>query len=274
MKLALLTSDQPNQVALASKLEARYPDLVIVVSRNITGVRHGPVERVRRTINRVAGRTVGRRFWLAWAGMQGRYADTYGRSFPRDTAVHVDNVNDEATLDALRSEEIALALVSGTNLVRDPIIEYMHARRGIINLHTGISPYVKGGPNCTNWCLAEGWFHLIGSTVMWLDPGIDSGDIIATERAQLDGNESLEGLHWRVMEHAHDLYLRSAEAIATGASVPRVPQATISDGRTFRSLEWGPYAMLRAGRNFSRGYPAAFTDGAGDPPRLVSLPAG
>jgi len=37
------------------------------------------------------------------------------------------------------------------------------------------------------WCLAKNWLHLIGNTVMWIDPGIDSGDLLSTERTPLDG---------------------------------------------------------------------------------------
>ena len=77
----------------------------------------------------------------------------------------------------------------------------------ILNLHTGVSPYIKGGPNCTNWCLANN-YYLIGNTVMTLDAGIDSGAIIATECTKLDGNESLFDLHYKVMEHGFDLYVR------------------------------------------------------------------
>jgi methionyl-tRNA formyltransferase len=151
-------------------------------------------------------------------------------------------------------------VVSGTNLVGRAVIEAANSARGIVNLHTGISPYVKGGPNCTNWCLAENKLHWIGNTIMWLDLGIDTGAIIATEQAPLDGTESLEALHFGVVEHAHGLYTRAVASIAAGLRVPRIPQDSIATGRTYYNYQWSGAAMLRAYYNFRRHYrPEAFS---------------
>lgn len=48
---------------------------------------------------------------------------------------------------------------------------------------------------------------------MWIDEGIDTGNIITTEQTPLRGNESLFQIHLKVMDHAHDLYLRSIEVV-------------------------------------------------------------
>jgi methionyl-tRNA formyltransferase len=42
---------------------------------------------------------------------------------------------------------------------------------------------------------------MIGSTVMLLDDGIDSGNIIASARTPLNGRESLLELHIKVIDH-------------------------------------------------------------------------
>jgi folate-dependent phosphoribosylglycinamide formyltransferase PurN len=85
------------------------------------------------------------------------------------------NVNDPITLQFLEETRAELVLVSSTTLVGKDIINWAEARMGILNLHTGLSPYINGGPNCANWCLAEMQFHLIGNTVHWVDRGVDSG---------------------------------------------------------------------------------------------------
>ena len=78
----------------------------------------------------------------------------------------------------------------------------------ILNLHTGISPYIKGGPNCTNWCIATKQFEKIGNTIMWLDKGIDTGELLTTENTKFNSTDkSLLKIHMRVMNHAHDLYI-------------------------------------------------------------------
>lgn len=262
MKVVILTGDQANQAALCHKLEPYCDIRAIVLSENVPRKSPPPSRRARQLVNRVSGRLAGRPFVEAWRQLLRSYAELYP-SFPEAPTVRVKNVNDAQTLRTIEEAAPDLVVVSGTNLVGRKIIELGSRRMGVVNLHTGISPYVKGGPNCTNWCLAEGSFHLIGNTVMWLDPGIDTGNIIATEQTPLTGNETLPELHWKVMEHAHSLYVKVVRRLAEGEPLPSIPQDSICAGRTFYNIEWDVRAMLKARRNFRRHYPAHFTDAEG-----------
>src|SRR5206468_12540277 len=115
-------------------------------------------------------------------------------AFPQ-TPIQVADINAPEVLALVEREKPDLVVVSGTNLLKPPLIAKIRETGKVVNLHTGISPFIKGGPSCTNWCLALRRFDLIGNTVMWLDAGIDSGAIIATERTPLTGRESLLELH-------------------------------------------------------------------------------
>jgi methionyl-tRNA formyltransferase len=268
MRVLVLTTDQPNQAALVCRLGEVCEVVGVVLSANVP--RRRPRRAARRWTNRIAERIVGPPFTRAWSRMLARYARK--GDFPHLPTLDVANVNDTPVLGAIDHLAPDLVAVSGTNLVGEPVIEAAARGRGIVNLHTGISPYVKGGPNCTNWCLARGWFHLIGNTVMWLDPGIDSGNLIATERTPLSGNETLEELHWKVMEHAHDLYVRAVGAIASDRPVPAMPQDRIADGTTFYNADWTAVQMLRARRNFARRYSREISaNWRGPPVSLVRL---
>lgn len=247
MRLALLTVDVPNQAALARKLTAVCELAGVALSANASTV--PSLRRVRRFLNRVEGRLAGRPFVRSWHAMQRRFAEQAG-GWPEAPVLRVQNINDPRTVAWLTSLRPDVVLVSGTNLVGPAILAWGASCRGMINLHTGLSPYVKGGPDCTNWCLAEGVFHLIGNTVLWLDAGIDSGPILATELTPLTGRESLPDLHWAVMTHAHDLCVRSIQALGEGRPVARIPQDTIAAGRLLVSADWNARAMRRALQNF------------------------
>jgi methionyl-tRNA formyltransferase len=258
MRVLVLTTDQPNQAALVRRLGEACEVVGVVLSANTP--RHPRRHPSRGRANRIAGRTVGRPFTRAWWRMLARYA-RHG-CFPDLPSLQVADVNDAPVLAWIDELAPDLVAVSGTNLVGEAVIEAAARGRGIVNLHTGISPQVKGGPNCTNWCLARGWFHLIGNSVMWLDPGIDSGNLIATERTPLTGNEDLEELHWKVMQHAHGLYVRAIGAIASGRPVPEVPQDRIGRGTTFYNDDWTALQMLWARWNFARRYAMEVSAGA------------
>ncbi len=259
MRVVILTNEQGNQTALCNKFAEKFDVAAIVLSQNIPKKKPSLSKKANLLVKRLAGRTFGREFVDVWFEMQKKYDSLYP-DFPEAEIVRVENVNAKESFQTIEKHKPDLVIVSGTNLVGKKVIKTAQERRGIVNLHTGISPYVKGGPNCTNWCLAKGWFHLIGNTVMWLDLGIDTGNIIATEQTPLDGNESLFDLHWKVMEHAHDIYVRSVEKIAAEENVHSVPQNEIGEGSLFYTADWNARAMRDASRNFKNKYAAYFAD--------------
>lgn len=256
MKVVILTGSQGNQKALSNKIADACDVSAIVVSENIPRKKPSFAKNARNFINRIGNRLVGRPFVETWFKMLGEYERQFP-NFPDVPLVKVQNVNDQATLETLEKHAPDLIVVSGTNLVGKKVIA---SADKIVNLHTGISPYVKGGPNCTNWCLAKNWFHLIGNTVMWLDAGIDTGRIITTEQTPLDGSETLFELHWKVMQHAHDLYLRAIKRIGDGETVPSVPQDGISAGTLFYTADWNAREMRNALRSFQANYKNYFAD--------------
>ena len=259
MKVVMLTTEQGNQIALTHKLLPHCEVSAIVLSKNLARKRMPLKKRFSGLARRASLRMSGRPFFAAWSQMQQAYRESY-KDLPEVPVVRVDNVNEDQTIEIFKQNQPELIVVSGTNLVSRKTIESAPREARWVNLHTGISPYVKGGPNCTNWCLAERTFHLIGNTIMWLDPGIDSGHIITTEQTTLNGRETLFDLHWKVMEHAHDLYARVIRRLVKGQALSSVPQDSISQGRTFYSAEWNGLAARRALRNFEKHYPPYFKD--------------
>jgi folate-dependent phosphoribosylglycinamide formyltransferase PurN len=256
MKVVILTGNQGNQKALCHKIAQICQVSAIVLSENIPRRKPSFSKQAQAFVNRVGNRFIGRPFVETWFRMLARYDEQFP-NFPDVPIVRVRNVNDVETLETLEKHAPDLTIVSGTNLVGKKVIG---ASKKIVNLHTGISPYVKGGPNCTNWCLAKNWFHLIGNTIMWLDTGIDTGKIIVTEQTALDGGETLFDLHWKVMQHAHDLYVRAVRQISEGKNVPSVPQNSIAEGTLFYTADWNFREMRNALKNFRENYRPFFAD--------------
>ena len=119
-----------------------------------------------------------------------------------------------------------------------------------MNLHTGISPYIKGGPDCTYWSLFLKEFGLIGNTIMWIDQGIDSGNIITTEPTELSGKESLLQLKIKTIDHGHELYIKAIHRFCNSLILPNIPQSSIKPSRLFLSKQWGIKNMIVALYNF------------------------
>jgi len=240
MKVIAVLGEEPLQRALAAKIHEAVP--VAHVAR----IQMQSKRRPRKLGQSLVSVTIGRGLRRAWAGLQRHYDDRFPDWPAVETSIH-DSANSEALAGLIERERPDLVVVSGTDLLKRTTIERFGTQ--VMNLHTGISPYIRGGPNCTNWALALGEFDLIGNTIMWIDTGIDTGAIIATERTPLTGRESLAELHLKVVDHAHDLYRRAIQALAQGKELPAVPQASIAKGRLFLSREWNGRAIARAAFN-------------------------
>lgn len=253
MRTLALVGTGEQQRALLHRLHGAAP-------LSEVGLVHIPRQFDPGLSQRLAMATVGLPLRAAWRSVMEHYRKLHP-ALPDVRHEDHDGVNADSVVAQVERLRPELVLVSGTDLLRQPLINAIQRHGRVMNLHTGLSPYIRGGPNCTNWALALGEFGLIGNTVMWLDAGIDTGRIIATERTPLSGSESLGELHLKVMEHAHDLYSRAFARFADGGELPSHDQKQIGGkGRLFLNRQWTAGNIARAVYNFHRSYgPDAIT---------------
>ncbi len=238
--ILLICGNAPNQKALAHKIASQFSLKAIVVETNHSKKK----TTLKQLILKIAGRLFLQPLHNAWSSMMSKYSHQFPE-WPSCEIFHTNNVNSPEVVRFSKEQNASLFMVSGTRLIKKDLLA-LQPEIGIVNLHTGLSPYVKGGPNCTNWCLSNKEFHLIGNTIMWLDEGIDTGNLITTDFVNFSGEEDLKEIHWKVMEQAHDLYLKAIESIFTRrATKPGIMQSSIDVGKTYYNKMWGLKEQLR-----------------------------
>ncbi|MFA6149742.1 MAG: formyltransferase family protein [Chitinophagaceae bacterium] len=243
MKIVFLVGAQTNQTALVAKVSA-----LVLPSHIIVEKRKGMAKSFIDTLLQKSKALLTYPLHHAWANLMkfyGHYHFPVG--VPQTTVENINHAEVLKIIDKIRPDFI---LVSGTRLIKNELIESVSPYCKIINLHTGLSPYIKGGPNCTNWCLATNQVEYIGNTMMWLNKGIDSGNIITTALVPLAGIKSLSSLHIKVMEHAHGLYCDVIRKALKQEALPDVRQSEISQGHTYYSKEWTLKMQWKAIANF------------------------
>jgi methionyl-tRNA formyltransferase len=253
MRIILWICNEPNQKALSNKIHQEFPlTAIIVETRKV---------RKKITLTKLISKGFEKLFLAkiaqAWFGMLKYYRQKYP-SYPDAPLLNTENINGNEVYEFTRKFEPDLIVVSGTRLIKDKLLSITPSI-GIMNLHTGLSPYIKGGPNCTNWCIATQQFHLIGNTIMWIDKGIDTGNLMATEFTKFTGKESLLQVHIKVMEHAHSLYLRSIEQVSRN-KINNTPQKSIGSGITYYTKQWGLKEKINLIRNFTLFKKAVLTE--------------
>jgi methionyl-tRNA formyltransferase len=224
-RIVVWCGDAPNHRALAHKLHGQFGVAAIVVDQKKKKNKKAKASLVSRIWDRFRFREI----YDAWKSMISYYAGRYPQ-WP-DVPLHfTPSINSDDAFEFTKKFDPVLIVVSGTGLVKEMMLN-IGAKIGIINLHTCLSPYVKGGPNCTNWCIANKEWHLVGNTIMWINSGIDSGNIITSETIDVRDCSNLAEVQKNVMEHAHDLYLRAVDhLLKTEPPYISVPQSEIGEG--------------------------------------------
>jgi methionyl-tRNA formyltransferase len=233
-KIVIWCGNAANQRALANKIAARFEVVGIVIDKK-SKLKRPPL--VRRTLSALQDRLFFKTINGSWSSLQKKYAQQFP-AWPSAAHIEVESINSEDAFAFTEKLSPDLVVVSGTGLVKSKMLS-LKPSIGIINLHTGLSPYIKGGPNCTNWCIATAQYNKIGNTIMWINEGIDSGNIIASECTLLHDVKNLDDIQWQVMEHAHDLYIRAiAYLVSRPAPYNSVSQNDITKGQLYLTRMW------------------------------------
>jgi len=125
----------------------------------------------------------------------------------------------EQAINSIRElkPDIAVSAFFGY-VLRPDLISTM--RYGCINIHPAYLPFNRGAhPNV--WCMLDG--TPAGVTIHYIDEGIDSGDIIAQRKVEVDPADTGGSLYAKLERECLRLFEESWPAIRKGEA-PRLPQ--------------------------------------------------
>ena len=191
-----------------------------------------------------------------------------GRVFVDDFAAdhgvplqHVGNVNDHASIAAIRKYAIDWLCIIGWSQIARPAVLAM-PKIGCLGMHPTLLP-VGRGRAAVPWAILKG-LPETGVTLFKLDEGVDTGPVLAQERIPLAANETATMLYAKVDEAHRTLIRRVWPAFLRGEVVP-IPQddsewpvRTSEDGRLDPSMSVEEADRLI--RAVTRPYPGAFQD--------------
>jgi folate-dependent phosphoribosylglycinamide formyltransferase PurN len=118
----------------------------------------------------------------------------------------VPSVNDETTVALLSSLRPAAVVVHGTRIIAARVLDSLECP--IVNIHNGLTPRYRG-VHGGYWALVEKHPEWVGTTVHLVDPGIDTGGILA--QTTFDVTEEDTIATYPDLHLAHGLPLLGAE---------------------------------------------------------------
>lgn len=142
-----------------------------------------------------------------------------------------DDVNAENTLENFRkfSPDLFISIRFG-QIFKPALIAI--PRHGVLNLHSGILPDYRG-ILATFWAILNGE-KIIGTTLHYIsDSGIDTGEIIASSKKEVEQNLSLLLNINKLYEGGSTLIAEAIEKISNGEKIPTISQAKFGVGQYF-----------------------------------------
>lgn len=97
-------------------------------------------------------------------------------AIPESDVFPVASINSQECLDYLKKAAPRVLVISGTRILSKDLLEQV--RCPVLNIHAGITPLYRG-VHGGYWALAENNKAACGVTVHLVDPGIDTGGILA-----------------------------------------------------------------------------------------------
>lgn len=174
-----------------------------------------------------------------------------------------DNANDTRVVEAVRALEPALLVVVGwTQLIGEDLLRVPSA--GCVGFHASMLPHHRGHAP-VNWAIIRGE-ATTGNTMLMLDPGVDTGDIVAQRRIVIGREDTCATVYDRVAEAGADMLREFLPDLLAGTAPRRPQDRNVGDLLPRRTPEMGIIDWNRSAeevynwiRALTLPYPGAFT---------------
>ena len=207
-----------------------------------------------------------------------------GRALP---LLQPKRIRDRQAIEAIRAlaPDVIVVMAYGQIFPRDVL---QIPRTACLNLHASILPRWRGAAPIQA-AIAAG-DHETGITVMYMDEGLDTGDILLQRKTDILADDTGAALHDRLAQIAPEVALESLSMLAEGTA-PRVsqdnsiatvaPKLTREDGRIdwkqtaevierkIRAYNPWPGAFTRIGGRNLKVFAASIVDHSGKPGEVL-----
>ena len=97
-------------------------------------------------------------------------------SIPNNKKIEVTSINEKAVIETIKTEKPDIIIINGTRIISKKVLNATKAP--FVNIHAGITPKYRG-VHGAYWALYNNDKTLCGVTVHLVDPGIDTGGVLA-----------------------------------------------------------------------------------------------
>lgn len=155
---------------------------------------------------------------------------------PISDAIHVSSVNAEETRQLLHGLAPRLVVVNGTRIIGEETLQVVNAP--VINMHAGITPMFRG-VHGAYWALVEQRPDLVGTTIHYVDRGIDTGRIISQRTCAVTAADSFVTYPYLQLAAGIPALIEAARYLVNGGEPIGVKRDDIPSVLRSHPTAWG-----------------------------------
>lgn len=158
----------------------------------------------------------------------------------------------------------------GASLLKEPLLSLLPSGH-FVNLHLGLSPYYMGsGTNF--WPFVNEELEYVGSTLLHIDAGVDTGDIICHLRPEIELGDDVSTIGCKVIQKSASAMVELIKKASNGEELLRVKQWEVANPRYYKKSDINPKILRTCRDNLEGGLVEKYIQkGPKDNLRLISL---
>jgi len=158
---------------------------------------------------------------------------------PRIISVPTGELNSTKTLKALEAEQPEIIILFGSSLVGRKMMSRFPNQ--IINLHIGISGQYRGS-SCNFWPIYDERLDHLGATILTINDGIDTGQILAQATIEIEEGDTEQSLMGKILILGTGLTIQVVHQWFDGKCTPLPLER---NGKLFQKKDFTPEAVFK-----------------------------
>ena len=158
---------------------------------------------------------------------------------PKIIPIATGQLNSTETLKTLQAQQPEIIILFGASLIGRKIMDHFPNR--IINLHVGLSKQYRGS-SCNFWPIHDGRLDCLGATVLTINTGIDTGEILAQATIEIEEDDTEQSLIGKSLTLGMDLTIQVVRQWFDGQCVPLPLER---NGKLFKKMDFTPEAVSK-----------------------------
>ncbi|MCA1480765.1 formyl transferase, partial [Bradyrhizobium sp. NBAIM08] len=158
------------------------------------------------------------------------------------------SINNHAFYEEILALKPDLIITYGCSIIKYPLLSGF--KEHIINVHLGLSPYYRGA--ATNfWPLVNKEPEYVGATFMYIDAGIDTGEIIHQIRPRITWGDTPSSIGNRLIKDMTETFARLVVYFDKLKKLP--PPEKGGSSRLYHKKDYSLAAVEQLYRHFNSG---------------------